>query len=120
VNARSVEDLTTISHVGAGSIAYDASKAAACLAFIDGLTCEVDSAALQREFVEKCSVVLQGRAESGSACSFDEDCVPGSFCARPGCNEEAACCAGTCDVFQPGVVVAEGGDCSVNSVCEDG
>ena len=107
-----------IADVEAGRIDYDASHAAACLAFIDSFTCEHGSLSYN-QLQDTCGPVLVGHLAIGTACVDSEECVSGAACSKPSSCGADVCCAGTC-VAAPTGHVALGGDCSVNASCVDG
>jgi hypothetical protein len=94
---------------------FDPKIAEACFADLSGFDCSLP---LNEAFkaTRSCDQVFQPTAGEGESCDGTWACEPGLVC-QHGKREagRALYCGGRC-----GVPVKEGGDCSVNRVCEEG
>jgi len=93
-------------HVDQGKMAYDGSKAEACLASIASRTC---AQMLERDS-EACLAALDGKVELGGACTLDEDCKGKALC-----KSASGTCPGQCVPL-----LVAGQACGDDSDCQDG
>jgi hypothetical protein len=89
--------------IAAGTVSYDESSAAECLAIVESIGCE----AIDRPSLPACDAVLVGTVAAGGACSLDEECAGESYCRLD------ASCPGTCQAR-----VASGSACTGDAACQ--
>ena len=92
--------------IDSGKVAYDPSKAQACLDSQSARTC----AQLLDRDSDVCLAALDGTVELGGACSLDEDCKGKALC-----KSASGTCPGQC-----APLLAAGQACSQDSNCQDG
>ena len=115
-----IESPSTQAALDAGTLAYHADTAQACLDAYAGLACDLTQQS--PDDLATCYEVLTGTVALGDACAFDRECTSGR-CDVPTCTD--ACCAGTCIEPAPRPAVGEpctalcAGDafCGVDSLC---
>lgn len=74
------------------SLAWDGDRAAGCLNLFLDPACPD----LPDDYLERCSMPLEGLKTSGQACGFQEMCAEGAYCA----NLRGSECRGTCTAYQ--------------------
>ncbi|HEY7370939.1 MAG TPA: hypothetical protein VIF57_02090 [Polyangia bacterium] len=107
--------------IASGKIKYDANRAGACIALLEGLYgagCTHSAQAPARHNLgTTCDSVLAGTVAPGGACFFSEECRDSGFCQPDdsACLRFVQCCPGTCVAEPP--PIAAGGGCSEGQSC---
>jgi hypothetical protein len=114
---KTLQDPQIAAAIAAGKLTYDASRAAACIDQIAGLSCSRASEDLRVD-PPACAAMFAGAIALGSACDFDDECASGR-CGPPAqCPDDYSCCPGVC--VTAAHAVGSGGACSVDEDCELG
>ncbi|MDH5673534.1 MAG: EB domain-containing protein [Myxococcales bacterium] len=98
-----------------GEMAFDSTKAAACLRALagDAVDCDAD---LLASTVPDCEGVLNGLLEADAACTRDEQCSAGLICVG-----NSPQCSGHCATpGEQGTACVDSGDCASTFGCLDG
>jgi hypothetical protein len=110
---------TLVAKVKAKTIKYDASKASACISFIESASCSFTG--FHSQPVDPCPTVFTGTVAAGGACIINEECGSNSpDCTQTDstCDPTTTCCAGTCGGSATPPLAALGSDCT-NADCVD-
>jgi len=97
-----------VASIKAGRIQYDSKAAAACIAALTALGCNLTDQS--DDAPPACMSAFRGSVAVGGTCYMDDDCVSGN-CGGKACSLPVDCCAGTCVAEAKVPTIPVGGSC---------